>query len=209
MRRKGKADKALLITFGAVIIFCITIVFLVLSFFGYFGSCNDLKGNLFDEKVLKKYEVSWLEKPKNAINERQYTEGGLYVYECELNSVDECEFYAEWVFNNFKLNDCTVAYAYEMVRYQMFDTYYRLEVSDNLIDYRSSADLKTDNLANYEFYYSTKSVEEMQEKFGGKVFGSRFLIISFIKDKDSENKFIMTMSLHGKESKQGNILCDK
>ncbi len=207
--KKIVLDKIDIISITVYATFIVACTMILGWFLGWFSSCDKLRGNLFDEKVLKKYEVSWLEKPKNAINERQYTEGGLYVYECELNSVDECEFYAEWVFNNFKLNDCTVAYAYEMVRYQMFDTYYRLEVSDNLIDYRSSADLKTDNLANYEFYYSTKSVEEMQEKFGGKVFGSRFLIISFIKDKDSENKFIMTMSLHGKESKQGNILCDK
>lgn len=182
---------------------CVILFFVILS--NIFGE-KGLKGNLFDEKVLIKYEISWLKKPQNAVNERQYADSDSYVYDCELSSIEECLSYAEEVFTNFKNGNYVLAYCVNMIDDIWEKPCYEVELSDNLEDYCGSADLAADGFASYQFFYSTTPISEMGETFyGGKYMGHLYLRLWFRKFSYEEN-YRLAIILHVKKEKNSNIL---
>lgn len=164
-----------------------------------------LKGNLFDKKVLEKYEIGWLERPKNVTNEEQYVDSDLYKYTCEINDYEEFEKYVEKIFTNFKERSYTIAYLVDVDRYDVVTSYFKVAESDELPDFCRDFGISI----NYTFYYSTKSREEMKENnYGYKEIGSRYLGVTFTKDKNENGKYKMKIVLYGREEKQINILVD-
>ncbi|MCM1441405.1 MAG: hypothetical protein NC131_19695, partial [Roseburia sp.] len=160
----------------------LTIFFvLIISFIA--GCDLPLRGNLFDEKILKKYEVSWLERPQNVTNEEQYIESDCYNYKCEIEDVDEFESYVEKVFISFKERNYTVAYLVGVGSYDMVFSYFKVAESDNLFDFCRDPDSSVPAI-HYLFFYSMQSTNEMKSSFGGKEMGSRHLCLTFYTDKN-------------------------
>lgn len=205
-RYNGRVDKSLLVTFSVVIVICISLILLLLWFFGYFRSCNDLKGNLFDEKVLKKYEVSWLEKPKNAINERQYIEGNFYIYECQLNENEQFENYTERIFQLFVSGGYTLGY--EASKYNYGDEFWNsdehslIKFSNNISDYRSTST----KWSCYIFYYTLQPKDALEPLHDGLNMGSKWISIRIKNEPEKNGKFSFEMVLFGKADICENIL---
>lgn len=203
-RYNGRVDKSLLVTFSVIIVLSISLILLLLWFFGYFRSCNDLKGNLFDEKVLKKYDISWLEKPQNAVNEKQYSDSDSYNYECELKSVEESLSYIEEVFNNFKERNYTVAHSIRAVDNALQDLYYEVAESNNLTDF-----CEENNISYfYKFFYNSKPLNEIEKNsINHRIeIGSRYLIVKCSKIKNENNSYLLSIILNTEEQKNSNFI---
>lgn len=191
-----------------ICLFIVTVIVVVFFVTAWKGGCERrFKGNLFDEKVLNKYEISWLKKPQNAANESQRSDLLGYNYDCSLNSVEECLSYAEEVFTNFKNGNYVLGYCARTISDKWQTSYYEVALSDNLEDYCGSADLAADGFASYQFFYSTTPISEMGETFyGGKYMGHLYLSLGFSKVRDADS-YWLTVSLHVKKEKNSNILC--
>lgn len=181
---------------------CVILFFVVLS--NIFGE-KGLKGNLFDEKVLIKYEISWLKKPRNAVNEKQYCEQFYYIFECEIFDIENFEEYAETVFKNFKLGNYTIAHYVRTVDIMPQPLFCEVAQSDELPDYCKVYD---DEIC-YTFYYSTQTVEKMKEKDNAKIFGDRSLEIVFLNNITDKGMYKMKIRLFGGKLENSNIICEQ
>lgn len=203
--KKIVLDKIDIISITVYATFIVACIMILGWFLGWFSSCDKLRGNLFDERVLKKYEISWLEKPQNAVNENQYISGEtLYVYECEIDDKETFEKYVQNVFNNFKERNYTVAHFVRYVNAMINGSYLEVAESEKLSDYIRD----NDSFVNYSFYYSTETVEEMEwgDMGGTKKFGNRYLEIKLPNNINENGKLQMRIILYGGKGTRSNII---
>ena len=102
----------------------------IFCFFSY--NCFDywkLKGDLFDKKVLAAYELSWLEKPENVTEEKQYISSNeYYVYEAKISSFQAYEEYANGVLDLFFEKNYTMG-VLRVVDGSVKDEHYKIYLS--------------------------------------------------------------------------------
>lgn len=202
--KKIVLDKIDIISITVYATFIVSCIMILGWFLGWFSSCDTLRGNLFDERVLKKYEISWLEKPKDAVNEKQYISGSFYMYECEIDDKETFEKYVQNVFNNFKERNYSVAHYVSYVNAMIKGSYLVVAESDKLSDYIRG----TDSVVHYSFYYSTETVEEMEWSSMGiaKKFGNRYLEIILPDSVNENGKLQMRIILYGGKGTLSNVI---
>lgn len=160
MKSKKFLFKMILLLLSVIVLIPI-LVFGVIFLFSL-PSCSKpiLKGNLFDDSVLKKYSLQFLERP-DAEEESQYIGDTTYYYTGYI--ADESYFteYVERQFGGFKSSDNTYACFKQKVYADMLNAgyHYLVELSDNLSDYvNDSAAPDT----SYLFFYSDKPTNDME-----------------------------------------------
>lgn len=174
-------------------IFSILCVFFCLT---CFSSCSNsealrLRGNLFDEQVLQKYSLSFLQKPENATNERQYIYKQTYVYQALMESAEAVDLYAQSVLEAMQENlpyvGTTKPYA-GANSVDGNDVYYLLFENEPLEEYKNIQ--RTDGLYGYLMYYSgNEKTKYYDEKKGGKrLQDAACLTISLNAKKNGEKK---------------------
>lgn len=86
-------------------IMCALAVLLAAALFSFSGcspqEATKIDKNLFDDDILEAYNVPWLQKPDDAINERQYVDGH-YIYEAYFQEYEEYTEYYTSVFTQFQ-----------------------------------------------------------------------------------------------------------
>lgn len=187
-----------------IIKYCLATSSLLLSLMLCFFIASAVKGDLFDKRVLKRYEISWLEKPLNATNERKYADSDSYNYECELKSIEECLAYIEEVFNNFKDRNYTVAHSVRAIDNALQDLYYEVAESNNLNDF-----CEENNISYfYKFFYNSKPLNEIEKNsVDDRIeIGSRYLIVKCLKAKNENNKYLLSIVLNTEEQKYSNFI---
>lgn len=197
--KKSKFSVVFVVRIGITLVL---VVFIILSII-FFTECQlPLRGNLFDKSVLNKYELGWLEKPEYARSESQSIEGRYYTYRCEIENIDEFESYVEKVFNNFKVKKYTVAHYVKPVDAMLNGSYCVVTASDELDDYYEDYD----GGVNYVFYYSTKSLNEMEQINTAKKFGDRHLEIRLLNGTNGKSE--IKIRLFAGKLKNSNIIYD-
>ncbi len=193
---KNKFMKSSLIIFIVSLIIGI-ILFIVFSKLDISGIKDEtdskLNGNLFDMVVLDRYELSWLEKPKNIENEKQYInqERSCYVYECDFQEVMQAETYVESTFNSSILKNYTLAYLlHDNSAYQ--DTFNRVKISENIADYRNIEN----NIISYTFYYSSKEKETLTSLAEGLNIGCLSVLFELNNEVNENGRYTFYIKLH-------------
>ena len=205
--KKIVLDKIDIISITIYATFIVSCIMILGWFLGWFSSCDTLRGNLFDERVLKKLEVSWLEKPENITNEEQYIhENWCYIYECDLENQSTFERYIENVFSKFVNYNYTLGYCVDIYNYGGslwdIDERYRIKFSNNLEDYKKLQQGNT----RYEFYYTKKSVEKLKPLYDGFNMGSRWIRFELKNQPNEEQRYSFSIVMFGRTDVKDNIL---
>ena len=159
-----------------------------------------LKGDFFDESVLKRCEIEFLQKPENATNEVfSIDASALYKYSCEMESLSDFEDYAKSILQGFLDNNYTFGYYVESVKGEsLLTSYYsygKVYPSFDIGDYSSNGG------RYYRFVYTPKAYNELKEGFGGRFMGHRYINLYIWDDANDNGKYQVNMEMYGGNSK--------
>lgn len=129
--------------------------------------------NLFDDRVLRHYGISWLVSPPNAEEELFILSGKgrdpVHEYKCKIQSEQRFKEYAEFVFSRLNGRDYIVA------------RFLKKSVTNGIVYYREWAEvvkgesaeeyksLSDNNVGayGYEFYFTTRGLGEYEDGYHG------------------------------------------
>ena len=180
-------------------VFACCMFFSLICFFAV--ACEKkLKGDFFDESVLKRCEIEFLQKPENVTNEVfSIDASALYKYSCEMENLSDFESYAKSILQGFIDNNFTFGYYVESVEVEplltSFYSYGKVYPSSDISDYSSNEG------RYYRFVYTPKAYDKLKERFGGRFMGHRYLNLYMRKDVNENGKYQVNMEMYGGNDK--------
>lgn len=159
-----------------------------------------LTGNFFDEAVLKRCEISFLQKPENVTNEVFSNDGySYYEYSCEIESFSDFENYAKSILQGLIDNDYTFGYYVDSLEgdpiLTSHYTYLKIYPSLDIIDYSDYEG------THYRFFYTPQKYYELKEEFGGRLMGHREIRLKISYEPNATGRYKVEMTMYGGNSK--------
>ena len=139
---------------------------------------------LFDPEVLDYFNISWLEKPENALNEEQHRDGSYYVYRANYATIEDFYSYTQLIFQSF-LDKGYVTFFQTDV--QSTGELWTLEYTCILQQSIDLEDFFVNNARNilyYRVYYTTSPNTQYNEEYDGYELQS-ISRISFVFDQQN------------------------
>ena len=150
---------------------------------------------LFDPEVLDYFNISWLEKPENALNEKQYVDG-FYTYEASFSSLTECLNYRNNCFAQFQDRDYLTFYRVATDSHGEFWNHTIcciMTQSENPDDFMV---VSGDRIV-FEIYFTTEEIGEYDDQHSAySVFEVNCLSMIINTSKTYYNEFVMKITLN-------------
>lgn len=174
----------------------------------FFVGCSGVgftkrSGKFFDDKVLREYSLSFLQRPQNVSNEREYVYKDTYVYQALIGTIEQFEEYAQSVF----------ALMLEFVSYMGTtkpyagassvrdgDSIYIIYENEPMKAYKNT--IMVDKTYGYLIFYTgNERLEEYNEKKGGRRLkdAARLVVAVETKKVNGEDFFWLSLSLRKEE----------
>ena len=183
-------------------IFAVLISFLSVFIFLFCG-CKSKKMNLsedlFDEKVLEYYNLSWLIKPEGAENEASVNEGTddnpRHLYSCNIENYEQFTDYVSYVFNTLYSNNYHVARFVKLNNnwlrnFLSFNSWDEVASSENRDEYSRSYVSNGEDYHEYIIYFSAKKLGKYEDEYHGKKMkGASRFCLSYKKYNDGKIDF--------------------
>ena len=179
-------------------IMCMLAVLLAAALFSFSGCSpqeeTKIDKNLFDDDILEAYNIPWLQKPDEAINERQYFDGH-YTYEANFQEYDDYTEYYTSVFTQFQEK------GYSLFRETGYDSHGELWSHYTCgflesIENPNEALLEHSYMVNYNVYYTPSPLGDYDTEHDGYTADNiKYLIFMCSKERNENGLFTFYLYL--------------